>query len=49
MARKPNYKFERMERDKAKAAKAAEKAKAKTEAKEKAALDKVEFDKEPTP
>jgi hypothetical protein len=38
-----------MERDKAKAAKAAEKAKAKTEAKEKAALEKAELDKEPTP
>jgi hypothetical protein len=49
MARKPNYKFERMERDKAKAAKAAEKAKAKTEAKEKAALEKADLDKEPTP
>ena len=30
MARKPNFNFERMERDKAKAAKLAEKAKAKT-------------------
>jgi hypothetical protein len=49
MARKPNYKFERMERDKAKAAKVAEKAKAKSEAKEKAALEKAELDKEPTP
>lgn len=29
MARKPNFNFERMERDKAKAAKSAEKAKAK--------------------
>ncbi len=33
MARKPNFKFERMERDRAKAAKKAEKAKAKSEAK----------------
>ncbi|HMJ32234.1 MAG TPA: hypothetical protein VK512_26275 [Xanthobacteraceae bacterium] len=49
MARKPNYKFERMERDKAKAAKVAEKAKAKSEAKEKAALEKAGLDKEPTP
>lgn len=30
MARKPNFNFERMERDKAKAAKTAEKAKAKS-------------------
>lgn len=33
MARKPNYNFERMERDRQKAAKAAEKAKAKAEKK----------------
>jgi hypothetical protein len=32
MARKPNYQFERMERDRAKAAKAAEKAAAKAAA-----------------
>ncbi len=35
MARKPNYKFERMERDRAKAAKKAARAKAKEEAKAK--------------
>ena len=37
MARKPNYNFERMERDRLKALKVAEKAKAKKEAKERAA------------
>ena len=37
MARKPNYQFERMERDRAKAAKAAEKAAAKKAEKERAA------------
>lgn len=36
MARKPNYKFERMERDRAKAAKKAARAKAKEDAKAKA-------------
>ena len=36
MARKPNYKFERMERDRQKAAKKAEKARIKAEEKEKA-------------
>lgn len=39
MARKPNYKFERMERDRAKALKKAERAKAKAEKSEK---DKAE-------
>jgi hypothetical protein len=34
MARKPNYPFERMERERLKAAKVAEKAKAKAEARE---------------
>jgi hypothetical protein len=34
MARKPNYNFERMERDRLKAQKVAEKAKAKKEARE---------------
>jgi hypothetical protein len=34
MARKPNYNFERMERDRLKALKVAEKAKAKREARE---------------
>ena len=34
MARKPNYNFERMERDRLKAAKVAEKAKAKQEQRE---------------
>jgi hypothetical protein len=37
MARKPNYQFERMERDRQKAAKAAEKAAEKARAKEAAA------------
>lgn len=36
MARKPNYNFERMERDRLKALKVAEKAKAKKEARERA-------------
>ena len=36
MARKPNYPFERMERERQNAAKAAEKANAKREAKERA-------------
>jgi hypothetical protein len=35
MGRTPNYRFDRMQREKAKAAKVAEKAKAKAEAKEK--------------
>lgn len=37
MARKPNYKFERMERDRAKAAKVAEKAAAKRRERDEAA------------
>ncbi len=37
MARKPNYQFERMDRERIKAAKAAEKAALKKEAKERAA------------
>ncbi|MDB5446702.1 MAG: hypothetical protein JWQ97_2019 [Phenylobacterium sp.] len=37
MARKPNYQFERMERDRAKAAKVAEKAAAKQREREQAA------------
>lgn len=36
MARKPNYPFERMERERQKAAKAAEKARAKAEQRERA-------------
>lgn len=36
MARKPNYQFERLERERGKAAKAAEKAAAKREEKERA-------------
>jgi hypothetical protein len=39
MARKPNYQFERMERDRAKAAKAAEKAAEKARERERAAGD----------
>jgi hypothetical protein len=39
MARKPNYNFERAERDRLKAAKVAEKARAKAEARERARLD----------
>ena len=38
MARKPNYQFERMERDRAKAAKVAEKAAAKQRERDEAAL-----------
>ena len=39
MARKPNYPFERMERERQKAAKTAEKARIKAEARERARLD----------
>jgi hypothetical protein len=39
MARKPNYPFERMERERQKAAKVAEKARAKAEARERARTD----------
>jgi hypothetical protein len=39
MARKPNYPFERMERERLKAAKVAEKARAKAEARERARLE----------
>jgi hypothetical protein len=39
MARKPNYEFERRERDRLKAAKIAEKALAKKEARERARLE----------
>jgi hypothetical protein len=39
MARKPNYNFERAERDRLKAAKVAEKARAKAEARERARLE----------
>ena len=42
MARKPNYSFERMERDRADAAKKAEKAAAKAEKKAQAAWEKGE-------
>ncbi|HQT52170.1 MAG: hypothetical protein Q8N10_02220 [Phenylobacterium sp.] len=41
MARTPNYSFERMERDKAKAAKDAQKAAAKAEKKAAAAAEKA--------
>ncbi len=41
MARKPNYQFERMERDRAKAAKAAEKAAAKQRERDEAAAAKA--------
>lgn len=41
MARTPNYNFERMERDKAKAAKDAQKAAAKAEKKAAAAAEKA--------
>ena len=44
MARTPNYSFERMERDKAKAAKDAQKAAAKAEKKAAAAADKAPKD-----
>ena len=44
MARTPNYSFERMERDKAKAAKDAQKAAAKAEKKAAAAADKAPRD-----
>lgn len=39
MARKPNYPFERMERERLKAAKVAEKARAKAEARERGRAD----------
>ena len=39
MARKPNYPFERMERERQKAAKVAEKTRLKAEARERARLD----------
>jgi hypothetical protein len=39
MARKPNYPFERMERERLKAAKVAEKARAKAEARERARIE----------
>ncbi len=39
MARKPNYPFERMERERQKAAKVAEKARAKAEARERSRTD----------
>jgi hypothetical protein len=39
MARKPNYPFERMERERAKAAKVAEKARLKAEQRERARLE----------
>jgi hypothetical protein len=39
MARKPNYEFERRERDRVKAIKVAEKAQAKKEARERARLE----------
>jgi hypothetical protein len=41
MARKPNYDFERRERDRLKAIKVAEKAQAKKEARERARLEKA--------
>jgi hypothetical protein len=40
MARKPNYQFERLDRERVKAAKAAEKAAAKRELKERASREK---------
>jgi hypothetical protein len=43
MARRPNYKFERMEREKAKSAKKAEKAKARAEKAEKTKSEGDEF------
>lgn len=50
MARKPNYKFERMERDRAKAAKKAARAEAKKEQSDQAKLEADGFDPEnPTP
>lgn len=42
MARKPNYPFERMERERQKAAKLAEKARAKAEARERRAAESGE-------
>lgn len=42
MARKPNYEFERRERDRLKAIKVAEKAQAKKEARERARLENAE-------
>jgi len=44
MARKPNYKFERIERDRAKAAKKAAQQAAKKEKSGTSDLEKVEFD-----
>jgi len=54
MARKPNYEFERRERDRLKAIKVAEKAQAKKEARERARLENAgeapqAADVEPTP
>jgi hypothetical protein len=53
MARKPNYAFERRERDRLKALKVAEKAQAKKEARERARLESTgeapPADVEPTP
>ncbi|MBT5267305.1 MAG: hypothetical protein HOL85_20900 [Rhodospirillaceae bacterium] len=46
MARKPNYKFERMERDRAKAAKKAARAEAKKEQSDQAKLEADGFDPE---
>lgn len=47
MARKPNYQFERMERDRAKAAKAAEKAAAKQRERDQAASAEAPGDTPP--
>ena len=47
MARKPNYEFERRERDRLKAIKVAEKAQAKKEARERARLENAGAADEP--
>jgi len=47
MARKPNYEFERRERERLKAIKVAEKAQAKTEARERARLENAGTTDEP--
>jgi hypothetical protein len=49
MARKPNYSFERHERDRAKAAKVAEKAEAKRLARERARAEANGTAQEPSP
>ncbi|MGI9437989.1 MAG: hypothetical protein ACR2Q4_24675 [Geminicoccaceae bacterium] len=47
MARKPNYRFERNERERAKAAKKAAKAEAKAEKKTESGVAEVVIDREP--